>query len=559
MISDTIQKTLTENQLELLNTAKSALMKREFYAAYPEHPKAYAEDGMARAQSWFDNVQNNRFNELLHKTDKELISEEKSPYTQEDLGVKYPIFDIDMLISNAYEVQKSWMSASADKRAAILLDVLENIKERFFDIAIATMHTTGQSFMMSFQASGPHANDRALEAIALGHEELTKYPSEAIWEKPMGKFNVKVKKTWKPIGKGLAMVVGCSTFPVWNSVPGIFANLISGNPVIVKPHGGAVLPIAIVVAEIHKSLVKAGFSENICQLGVDTISNPITKTLAEHNDVKIIDYTGGPSFGEYLESLPGKTLFTEKAGINSIILDSSENIDGMFQNIAFAASLYSGQMCTAPQNYFIPETGISTPNGIVSYNEAVEKLSTSLNNIATNPKMAAGTYGAIQSIHTQNRIENVLQIEGNTIIRSNPIENDDFKNARTSSVTLIEVDSNDYNTMSHEYFGPIGLVIKTKNTEESVSLASKLAKEKGALSCGAYTTNSETKQLIAEKMEEAYTPVAFNLYGPIWMNQNAAFSDFHVTGGNPAGNASFTDSAFITRRFVWVGHKEEVK
>jgi phenylacetic acid degradation protein paaN len=559
MISDTIKKTLTEIQLELLNTAKSALRKREFYAAYPEHPKAYAEDGMARAQSWFENVKNNRFNELLHKTDKELISEEKSPYTQEDLGVKYPIFDIDMLISNAYEVQKSWMSASADTRTAILLDVLENIKERFFDIAIATMHTTGQSFMMSFQASGPHANDRALEAIALGHEELTKYPSEAIWEKPMGKFNVKVKKTWKPIGKGLAMVVGCSTFPVWNSVPGIFANLISGNPVIVKPHGGAVLPIAIVAAEIQKGLVEAGFSENICQLGVDTISNPITKTLAEHNDVKIIDYTGGPSFGEYLESLPGKTLFTEKAGINSIILDSSENIDGMFQNIAFAASLYSGQMCTAPQNYFIPETGISTPNGIVSYTEAVEKLTTSLNNIATNPKMAAGTYGAIQSIHTQNRIENVLQIEGNTIIRSNPIENDDFKNARTSSVTLIEVDSNDYITMSHEYFGPIGLVIKTKNTEESVSLASKLAKDKGALSCGAYTTNNETKQLIAEKMEEAYTPVAFNLYGPIWMNQNAAFSDFHVTGGNPAGNASFTDSAFITRRFVWVGHKEEVK
>ena len=113
--------------------------------------------------------------------------------------------------------------------------------------------------------------------------------------------------------------------------------------------------------------------------------------------------------------------------------------------------------------------------------------------------------------------------------------------------------------MSHEYFGPIGLVIKTESTEESVALASKLAKEKGALSCGAYTTDEETKILIAEKMEEAYTPVAFNLYGPIWMNQNAAFSDFHVTGGNPAGNASFTDTAYITRRFVWVGHKEEIK
>ena len=49
-----------------------------------------------------------------------------------------------------------------------------------------------------------------------------------------------------------------------------------------------------------------------------------------------------------------------------------------------------------------------------------------------------------------------------------------------------------------------------------------------------------------------------NFTGPIWMNQNAAFSDFHVTGGNPAGNATFTDAAYIVRRFVWVGHKEVV-
>ena len=29
----------------------------------------------------------------------------------------------------------------------------------------------------------------------------------------------------------------------------------------------------------------------------------------------------------------------------------------------------------------------------------------------------------------------------------------------------------------------------------------------------------------------------------------AAFSDFHVTGANPAGNASLTDTAFVAARF----------
>ena len=87
-------------------------------------------------------------------------------------------------------------------------------------------------------------------------------------------------------------------------------------------------------------------------------------------------------------------------------------------------------------------------------------------------------------------------------------------------------------------------------------MAKELAIKKGAISCGAYSTDPGTKAMIEREMEKAFTPVAFNLTGPIWMNQNAAFSDFHVTGGNPAGNASFTDSAFIARRFVWVGHKE---
>ena len=64
---------------------------------------------------------------------------------------------------------------------------------------------------------------------------------------------------------------------------------------------------------------------------------------------------------------------------------------------------------------------------------------------------------------------------------------------------------------------------------------------------------------IADAMAMAATPVSFNLTGNIYMNQNAAFSDFHVTGGNPAGNASFTNPEYVTKRFTWVGHREPVK
>ena len=40
-----------------------------------------------------------------------------------------------------------------------------------------------------------------------------------------------------------------------------------------------------------------------------------------------------------------------------------------------------------------------------------------------------------------------------------------------------------------------------------------------------------------------------NLTGGVFVNQSAAFSDFHATGANPAANASYSDSAFVANRF----------
>ena len=140
------------------------------------------------------------------------------------------------------------------------------MSERFFEIAYATMHTTGQSFVMSFQASGPHANDRAMEVLSLAYQELTRFTPAVDWVKPMGKFDLQIKKDFAPIPRGIALVIGCSTFPTWNTVPGLYASLMAGNPVIVKPHPKSILPIAIVIEEIQKALTAAGLPANVVQL-----------------------------------------------------------------------------------------------------------------------------------------------------------------------------------------------------------------------------------------------------------------------------------------------------
>lgn len=544
-----------------LNKAIQALRERTFYAAYPEHPApaVYGETADADGQAKFKAALGKKFEELKQSNPEGWAGQEESPYLQDLLKISYPTFSTKTLIDRAKTSFHQWRKISPHERAGILVESLERVKSRFFEIAYATMHTTGQGYMMAFQASGPHAADRALEAIAAGLEELQRFPTHAIWDKPMGKFNIQLNKEWRAVPKGISVVIGCSTFPTWNSVTGVYGSLVTGNSVIVKPHPGAILPMAIVVAEIQKVLVENNLDPHICQLAVDTFDKMITKDLAEHPDVRLIDFTGNSAFGSYLEALPGKSVFTEKTGVNSVILDSVDDVDKVAANLAFSVALYSGQMCTAPQNFYIPEGGIKSAAGTITFDQFAEKFVANINGLVDNPKAGPFVLGAIQNKKTCERVTDAEKLPGKVWLKSKTLENPMFKNARVATPVVVEIDASKKETFSKELFGPIALLIKTKNTDQSIQLAQEMAMNHGAISCGAYSTDAKVKEKIADEMGLAATPVSFNLTGGIYMNQNAAFSDFHVTGGNPSGNASFTNPDYVTKRFTWVGHREPVK
>ena len=518
-------------------------------------PSVYGEDAQARGFQAFENQLNKPFDRLLQTGDW-VVSAEKSPYKNELNGIQYPVYqDINKYVELSKNAFQSWKKLSIEERTAVLIESLERIKNHFYEIAFATMHTTGQAFMMSFQASGPHANDRALEAIAMGYQELTYFSPQTTWTKPMGKITLNLEKEFVPVPKGVSLAIGCSTFPIWNTVPGMFASLITGNTVIVKPHPLAIYPIAIVVAEMQRTFQENGLDPNIVQIAIDQPNNLITKKLAEHKDVKIIDFTGSSSFGDYIESLPNKITFTEKAGVNSTILDSTSNYKEMLNNIAFSVSLYSGQMCTAPQNIMVSKEGIVTENGIKSFDEFAQDFKAAVEGLCQNPKAGPAVCGAIQNESTLKRIEEAKKL-GKVILEPQKIQNPEFPNACTSSPLILAISQKDQQVYEQELFGPIILLIQTDSTNDSIHIAKELAQKHGAISCLVYSTNEKIIQKTKEEMMEAATSVSFNLYGPIYVNQNAAFSDFHVTGGNPAGNASFTDASFITKRFHYVGFRQ---
>src|SRR5690606_33162984 len=163
------------------------------------------------------------------------------------LAVTYPRLDIDAGLAAATESMRQWRDAGPRARAAVCVEMVERLHTRSFEIGHAVMHTSGQPFVMAFQAGGPQAQDRALEAVVAGLVEQERIPSTARWEKPGKDAPLVMDKEYVCVPRGVALLIGCNTFPTWNAYPGLFASLVTGNAVVVKPHPRAILPLAITV------------------------------------------------------------------------------------------------------------------------------------------------------------------------------------------------------------------------------------------------------------------------------------------------------------------------
>jgi acyl-CoA reductase-like NAD-dependent aldehyde dehydrogenase len=144
-------------------------------------------------------------------------------------------------------------------------------------------------------------------------------------------------------------------------------------------------------------------------------------------------------------------------------------------------------------------------------------------------------------------------------VGKSPVEaqvvNPEFTDARIMTPSVVAITEQDRNLWNKECFGPIMFIVKVENASKALELAAFNAENKGAITCLCYSTNEAYCSEVEEKMNAVFTPVSFNFTGAAFVNQHAAFSDFHVTGGNPSGNATFTDALFINRRFVWVGNR----
>ena len=557
--------TLYDKHRAVFEQAQQACATRHCWSPYPEMPDKYPDAAQAKAAglaAFEQHLNKGRF-ALDQPGVQHWVGEEVSPYTQAPLGVLYPQSDIDSLFDGAAKAMDRWAQASITQRIGVLMEVLEVIyRDHLFEVLHAVMHTAGQSYNMAYAGSGVNALDRSIEALVYAEQAMRSVAPSALWQRRFGSSDIQLQKTYRLVPRGTAVCFSCASFPTWNAWPSMMASLATGNPVIVKPHPATVLPMAITVKAFRQVLQAAGFDPNLVSLALDTANEPIGKRLVQHPQTAIVDFTGSVRFGQWVEKNAHPALaFTETAGCNTVVLESADDLDAALRSLATTMCLFSAQMCTSPQNIYVPQSGVHTPQGMVPFKEVATRLAAAVQALTSEPKKAAMILATIQSPQTLAllaQMQSMGEQRGQVLLAPKAYSHPEFAHARTSTPLMLQVTTQERDLYAEERFGPISFVIACQDADDALHQATQDARTQGGLTAFLYSTREDFIARAEAAYARAGAQLTINLVGAMPLNFAAAYSDYHVTGLNPAGNATLTNLAFVASRFGIVQSRRPV-
>ena len=184
----------------LLARAVAACRSRESWTAFSDNPADHPGGASARlaGSTWLDGHLARSF-EMDHPGQWRVQTDEQSTYTGCELGIAYPAGGVDELIAGALTAWPARRDAWFEERDDVGLEVRERVA------------------------------------------------STASWSRAFGSTQVGVDKRYRLMPLGVGVGISCASFPAWNAYPAVLAGLVTGNPMILKPHPTSVLQMALAV------------------------------------------------------------------------------------------------------------------------------------------------------------------------------------------------------------------------------------------------------------------------------------------------------------------------
>lgn len=201
------------------------------------------------------------------------------------LGRRWQPAEAASLCATARGAARAWGRLGVEERVGAGLEVVDRLLESSLDIAQAVALTTPQDFATAWTSAGPAALLGGLEAVALAFEAQRLVPD---WQ-------------FQLVPRGIALVVGAAGAPLGTVYAALFANLATGNAVILRPDPAAVLPYALIAEVAHAALSEAELPDDAVLLAPEPDAGvTLTMELASRPEIGIVDHPADAALARWL-------------------------------------------------------------------------------------------------------------------------------------------------------------------------------------------------------------------------------------------------------------------
>ncbi|HEX6803309.1 MAG TPA: L-glutamate gamma-semialdehyde dehydrogenase [Terriglobales bacterium] len=419
---------------------------------------------------------------------------------------------VEPAMQAALRAFETWSRTSWEERIGLLLRTGELLRERKFELMAWLVFEVSKNWaeadadiaetidFCEFYAREAHKLSQAKAPVQLPgeHDQLV----------------------YIPLGVG-------AVIPPWNFPCAIMAgmtlaSIVCGNTVILKPSSDS----PTIAAKFVQILEEAGMPEGVVNF-CPGAGGSFGDAVVAHPKTRYIAFTGSREVGLRINKVaadvaPGqiwiKRTILEMGGKDAIVVDADADLDSAVEGVAAAAFGFQGQKCSACSRAIVDER---------VYDKFLERLKARVDKVGIGDPVDNANMAAVINEASMKSIMNYIEIgkrEGRLITGGERLPGDGY----FIPPTVIADIQPKSKLEQEEIFGPVLVVIKSRNFEHGLQIANDT--EFGLT--GAIYTGSKEKIEVAKR--------EFHV-GNLYINRKCTGA---IVGAHPFGgfNMSGTDS-----------------
>lgn len=383
-----------------------------------------------------------------------------NPYNETEIA-EYPEHtdsEIESILGRSKIVQNSWQQTSFAERSEKMRAAASLLRENADKYAKTVTLEMGKPIT---EAIGE------VEKCAWVCEYYADHAGTFLSDKVIQTDAAESFVRYEPLGTIFAIMPW--NFPFWQVFRFAAPTLMAGNAALLK-HASNVFGCATHIEQIFK---EAGFPEYLFQNLF--ISHKKTEKIIAHHSIKAVTLTGSERAGTSVAQLAGKYLkksVLELGGSNAFIILDDADPDSSIETAVNARMMNSGQSCIAAKRFILVES---------MYDRFLNRFTDKVAALKSGDPLERETQiGPLARPDLAENLEKQIQKSVNMGAR---LHHGGRRNRAWHEPTILTGVQPGMPVFDEETFGPAAAVIKAKNSEEALQLATQTRYGLGVTLC----------------------------------------------------------------------------